>query len=285
VRSRLPMAFVCLLTMAANADAPVGATDMIAVPGGPFTMGADSGGQDDEHPAHTVTLPPFRLDRTEVTNGAYQRCVDAKVCRPHDSTSAKKNHFPDDETFRGPEQPVSSVSWDDAKAYCSWAGKRLPTEAEWEKAARSADGRKYPWGNTPPVAEFAVFGVQRTANVGTHPKGNGPYGHADLGGNVWEWVEDQYDPYAYRRNGADRGIPGSCDEILAAQNEIRQSGRQGFTGSNPIPTSCERVLRGGAFNYDGGGLRAANRVHHPGNFRMIMSGFRCAKDAADLPGR
>ena len=92
------------------------------------------------------------------------------------------------------------------------------------------------------------------------------------------WLEDLYDPYAYQRPGADRGIPGSCEEITAAQSELRRKGTQGYTGSNPIPTECERCLRGGAFNYDGPGLRSSNRVHHPSRFRLIMSGVRCAKD-------
>jgi formylglycine-generating enzyme required for sulfatase activity len=284
VKARAAIALAAMLVTAADAGVPQADAEMILVPAGPFTMGADTGGQDDEHPAHTVTLGSFWLDRTEITNAAYKRCVDARACRPHDPTSAKKNHFADDAPFRGPAQPVSSVSWDDAKAYCAWTGKRLPTEAEWEKAARATERRKYPWGDAPPDADLAVFGAPHTADVGTHPKGNGPYGHADLAGNVWEWVEDQYDPYAYRRAGADRGIPGSCDEIMAAQNDLRRGDRHGFTGSNPIPKECERVLRGGAFNYDGPGLRTTNRVHHPGRYRLVMSGFRCAKGASAQPG-
>jgi formylglycine-generating enzyme required for sulfatase activity len=116
--------------------------------------------------------------------------------------------------------------------------------------------------------------------VGTHPEGKGPYGHLDMAGNVWEWLEDIYDPYAYRRPQAERGIAGSCDEVMAAEDELRKKGQQGFTGTNPIPSECEHVLRGGAFNYDGPGLRSSNRVHHPGTFRLIMSGVRCAKSAA-----
>lgn len=266
---------------AGRADAgAAGATqDMLLVPGGSFTMGADHGGQEDEHPAHTVTIPSFWLDRTEVTNQAYELCVTAGVCRPHDPTSASLNHFGSDAPFRGPSQPISCVSWDDARTYCEHLGKRLPTEAEWEKAARGTDARRYPWGDTATTHELAVFETDRTADVGTHPDGAGPYGHLDLAGNVWEWVADIYDPYAYRRAGAAKGIGGTCEETLAALKELRDSGRRGFTGSNPIPIECERVLRGGAFNYDGNGLRSSNRVHHPGRFRLIMSGFRCAKDA------
>jgi formylglycine-generating enzyme required for sulfatase activity len=96
---------------------------------------------------------------------------------------------------------------------------------------------------------------------------------------VWEWAADEYDPYAYTRATASEGKPGTCDEIMAAQDELRKQGKQGFTGSNPIPTECEHVLRAGAFNYDADGLRSTNRVHHPGAFRLVMTGFRCAKDA------
>ena len=252
---------------------------MLLVPAGPFPMGADEGGQLDERPAHTVTLAAYFLDRTEVTNAAYGRCVDVKACRPHEPKSARLNHFGDDRPFRGPDQPISAVRWDDARAYCAWVGKRLPTEAEWEKAARGAEGRRFPWGAAFPTKERAVFASSRTQPVGSHPAGAGPYGHLDLAGNVWEWVEDAYDPYAYRRDGAERGAVGTCENALAAQDELRRHGMQGFTGSNPIPNECERVLRGGAFNYDAPGLRGSNRVHHPPRFQLIMSGFRCAKSA------
>lgn len=262
-------------------ECPEGA--MLYVPGGRFVMGSDHGGEQDERPAHEVTVSAFWLDRTEVSNRAYERCVAASACRPHDPTSARKNRLGEDVDFRGAAQPISSVSWDDATAYCQFVGKRLPREAEWEKAARGTDSRRFPWGETSPTPAMAVFETGRTANVGSHPQGAGPYGHLDLAGNVWEWVDDIYDPYAYRREGAPHGVPGSCPEVLAAQRELKAGGRQGFTGSNPIPNECERVLRGGAFNYGGAGLRASNRVHHPGRFRLIMSGFRCARDATPEP--
>ena len=242
-------------------------------------MGSDRGGQQDEHPAHAVDLAAFLLDRTEVTNGAYEECVAAGTCAPHDPKSARVNGFGDDAGFRAPDQPVNAISWDDARSYCAFRGKRLPREAEWEKAARGTDARTFPWGADAPTPDHAVFGVARTAAVGTHPDGAGPFGHLDLAGNVWEWTADIYDPYAYRRAHADRGEPGSCDEVLAAQDELRKTGQNGYTGSNPIPRECERVLRGGAFNYGGPGLRVTNRVHHPARFRLIMAGFRCAKDA------
>ena len=247
---------------------------MIVVPGGPFTMGTDSGGQGDEHPAHTVTLAPFFLDRTEVTNAQWDECVAAGVCHPK-SESVRSQH-PD---FNGPHQPVSGVSWDDARAYCAWRGKRLPREAEFEKAARDSDDRRFTWGNEQPTRDRTVFASGKPEDVGTHPAGRGPYGHDDLAGNVWEWMQDEYDPYAYRRPGAPTGTPGSCAEIMAAQDELRARGQQGFTGSNPIPTECEHSIRGGAYNYDAQGLRVTNRVHHPGRYRIPMLGVRCATDA------
>jgi formylglycine-generating enzyme required for sulfatase activity len=256
---------------------------MLGVPGGEFVMGADDLGEGDERPAHRVTVAPFLLDRTEVTNAAYSRCVDAGACRPHLAASAAKNRLGDDRRFRSPDQPITAVSQEDAATYCAWLGRRLPTEAEFERACRGADARRYPWGDGPPTPELAVFSGDVSAPVGSRPAGAGPYGHLDLAGNVWEWSADRYDPFAYTREGASRGVPGTCEEILAAQDLLRRRGARGFTGTNPIPTECEVSLRGGAFNYPAHGLRCSNRVHHPGHFRMVMSGLRCAMDWPDWP--
>ncbi len=259
---------------------------MAWVPGGTFTMGADEGGEEDEHPAHAVTLAGFWLDFTEVSVSAYAECVAAGRCRPYREDAARSFKAGADARFRGPRQPVSAVSWDDAKNYCEFRAKRLPREAEWERAARGDDGRRFPWGSeSPEPTKHGCFargtgspgGV--TCDVVSFPDGKGPYGHLGLGGNVWEWLVDFYDPYAYRRPGASQGEPGSCPEILKTQNELRAAGRQGFTGTNPIPAQCEHVLRGGAFNYPGPGLRTSNRVHHPGTWRMLVAGLRCARDA------
>jgi formylglycine-generating enzyme required for sulfatase activity len=252
------------------ARAPEG---MLWVPPGKFTMGAAHGGEEDERPAHQVTLAGFFLDRTPVTNDAYVACVKANACAGLGTRDSK---------YTPPLHPVNTATWDEAKAYCAWRGARLPREAEYERAMRGDDDRMYAWGNDPPTAERAAFGrplkTGSTDDVATHPAGRGPYGHEDLAGNVWEWMEDEYDPYAYRRATADRGVPGTCAQILQTQDELRSQGLQGFTGSNPIPHVCEHVLRGGAFNYDANGLRATNRVHHPAHFRLVMAGFRCAKD-------
>lgn len=256
--------------------------DMLPVPGGTFVMGADGEGEEDERPAHSVTLKGFLLDRTEVTNQAYLECVRASACKPYQPVAASFGG--EESAFRGAEQPAVGVSWFEAEAYCAFRGKRLPSEAEWERAARGDDGRRYAWGNqTPDPLNLACYGRNPKAKgatmpVGSYPKGEGPYGHLDLTGNVWEWTADVYDPYAYRRPRAAEGIPGSCDEVLATQDELRRAGKQGFTGKNPIPSTCERVLRGGAFNYRADGLRVSNRVHHPPEWHILVAGFRCARD-------
>ncbi len=239
-------------------------------------MGTDTGGEPDERPAHRVTLSAFWLDLTEVTNAAYARCVEAKVCRP----PSRRAWHP------GPHLPVTGVSWYDAAAYCAWRGARLPREAELERAVRGSDSRRYPWGDAEPTARLTVaLGAPAPAPVGQRPAGRGPYGHHDLAGNVWEWMADEYDPFAYRRPTAARGRPGSCPQILAALGQLRRQRRWGFTGSNPIPRTCEAVLRGGAYNYPAAGLRATNRVHHPKHWRMKVAGFRCARDASPPPDR
>lgn len=257
---------------------------MLGVPGGTFTMGLNhKRAIRDERTEHQVTVAPFLLDKTEVTNKAYMECVDAGVCRKPKRVDNSKTKFAQESEFRTPKRPVSSVSQQDAATYCKWKEKRLPREAEFERAARGSDNRMYAWGNEEPTGRHAVHLQNVTANVGSKPKGAGPYGHLDLAGNVWEWTSDHYDPHAYMRPTADRGIPADCSEIKRTQDMLRKEGLQGFTGSNPIPTDCEYVLRGGAFNYFPWGLRASNRVHHPGGWRMIMSGFRCARDWPDGP--
>jgi formylglycine-generating enzyme required for sulfatase activity len=258
----------------ADADAASAPPDMLLVRGGTFQMGSDRGGEGDERPAHAVTVRSFWLDRTEVTQAAYEECVAVKACAPADPEILATFGG----LFRGPRKPVVGVSWFSARDYCRWRDKRLPREAEFERAARGDDGRRFPWGDEPPTKERTVFATNNPEEVGTHPSGRGPYGHDDLAGNVWEWIEDDYDPFAYTRATASEGRPGTCAEILAAQDELRAKGKQGFTGTNPIPSECEKSIRGGAYNYPAAGLRSTNRIHHPARFKLRMTGVRCAKD-------
>jgi len=172
---------------------------MVYVPAGEFEMGSKDGSKDQE-PEHWVYLDAFWIDKTEVTNAQYQRCVMAGAC--------KESWYADDANSAGDAQPVVGVQHYMAKAYCEWVGARLPTEAEWEKAARGTDGRSYPWGNEKATCEYAVMkdgsgngcGEDKTWPVGNKPRGASPYGALDMAGNVWEWVADWYDDEYYTRS-------------------------------------------------------------------------------------
>ncbi len=165
---------------------------MVFVPAGSFTMGSDSGPVD-ESPARTVTLDAFWIDQTEVTNGKYARCLRSGSCNlPADNRSGSRGSYFDDPSFA--DFPVIKVSWNDASAYCKWAGGRLPSEAEWEKAARGTDGRAYPWGETLNNT-YANYGGKDTTRVASYESGKSPYGVYDMAGNVLEWVNDYYAIY------------------------------------------------------------------------------------------
>ena len=166
------------------------------VPAGAFLMGSrddDPQSWADETPRHKVTLDAYWIDRTEVTNVMYARCVQAGVCKaPKLSRSYTRESY-----FGNPQYenyPVIYVSWGAAYRYCQWAGRRLPTEAEWEKAARGTTGQRYPWGNQPPDATRGNGEEpgSDTAAVGSYPAGISPYGALDMTGNVWEWISDWY---------------------------------------------------------------------------------------------
>ena len=219
--ARLAMAIAVAVALPACPAArprgePACPAGMLRVPGGAFAMGSPDGvGDDDEHPRHAVTVSAFCLDRTEVTVAAYEACVAAGRCTaPHRERSPYCNH-PD----RG-DHPVNCVDWGQAVAYCRWLGRRLPSEAEWEYAARGSDGRLYPWGNEPPSAsrlnacgrECVAWGKRvlgrdwpamydaddgwaTTAPVGSFPAGASPFGALDMAGNVWEWTADWHGSY------------------------------------------------------------------------------------------
>jgi formylglycine-generating enzyme required for sulfatase activity len=272
-RAGVAVGLVALPLMAqprrATTPLPVAPTiDRVLVPAGAFAMGTDAGGEPDERPRHVVTLRAFRIDRVEVSREQYARCVRAGRC-----TEAWARPGWTDR-----RAPVTSVSWFMAGAYCRWAGGRLPTEPEWEKAARGTDERQYPWGNDRPTAARAVFGQRmnlgQPAPVGTHPTGASPYGALDLAGNVWESTASVYDPYGYRYPETEP----TCATALAAYADLQRRNLWAFTGAMGIPRACQRVLRGGAWNYRPDGLRVTNRVHHEADGRYPVSGFRCADD-------
>lgn len=190
-------------TIGSSQISPVDGMVMMYVPAGKFTMGWNKGKQD-EQPEHRVYLDAFWIDQTEVTVGQYHLCVDAGVCEHpqqgvhhlRDSSEMRRSYYDNEDYF---DYPVIFVNYSQAQIYCEWAGRRLPTEAEWEKAARGTDGRLYPWGNEEPNARLLNFdgNIGDTTPVGNYPEGASPYGALDMAGNVWEWVQDWYDPDYY----------------------------------------------------------------------------------------
>lgn len=222
---------------------------LVYIPAGPFLMGStadsDPEANEDEIPQRTVTLDAYWIDQTEVTVAQYGRCVAAGVCA--EVISARETT---QENF-----PAQGITWDEAQAYCQWVGRRLPTEAEWEKAARGENGRIYPWGNEPPDETLVNFDKQNggVAAVGSYPAGASPYGVLDMAGNVWEWTADWYDDSYYT--------------TAPAENP---------TGPEVMVQKL-RVLRGGDWTGAARTLRTANRFWgYPG--RNDFDGFRCAMD-------
>ena len=224
---------------------------MVYVPKGEFEMGSDDERFSGEQPVHTVGLDAFWIDQTEVTNEQYRRCVQARVCDPPVlSTSRTRDTYYGDRAYDN--YPVILVSWYDAEAYCEWAGARLPTDAEWEYAARGPEGRMYPWGNSEPDCDKANYYlcVGDTSAVGSYPDSASWCGAYDLAWNVMEWVADWHGAY--------------------------DSGRQ----MNPTgPASgVLRVVRGRSWYYASEQRVPDRNGFNPGVTGDI-SGFRCARSS------
>ena len=226
---------------------------MVYVPAGDFSMGSDNG-EADEQPVHTVFLDAFWIDQTEVTNAMFIKCLAAGICNIQNETgsSTRPSYFRNSEYD---DFPVVNVQFGNAEDYCRWAGARLPTEAEWEKAARGTDGRTYPWGNDSPTENLLNFNmiVKDTVAVGSYPLGASPYGALDMAGNVWEYVAGYYGATYYSES----------------------------PDSNPKgPASgAYRLIRGGAGNTYAGAVRASSRDTFTNAQEDNFIGFRCANDA------
>jgi len=220
---------------------------MMYVPAGEFTMGSDT--YDDEKPIHSVNLDAYYIDKFEVTNAKYAECVDAGVCdSPKQSASYTRTAYYSNPEFDN--YPVIYVSWDMAKTYCEWRGGRLPTEAEWEKAARGLDGRTYPWGEDISCDKLNYNNCKGdTTKVGSYAAGVSPYGLYDMAGNVWEWTSSLYKPYPYTTN----------------------DGREDSLSSN------SRALRGGSWVSGDDVVRSAVRYNLAPDYILNFIGFRCAR--------
>jgi len=225
------------------------AFDWVTIPAGEFLMGSDpkrdGNAYGDEQPQHRVYLAEYRMARVPVTNAQYKAFVDV-------TSHGAPQHWQHGQIPTGKgDHPVVYVSWYDAQAFCRWAGVRLPTEAEWEKAARGTDGRKYPWGDSAPDCSKAQYSAcgGTTVPVGSKPAGTSPYGAMDMAGNVWEWCQDWYDEDYYPRSP--------------------QHDPQG------PDSGSYRVGRGGSWLDDEWFVRAAVRGGGDPGYRFVDVGFRC----------
>ena len=261
----LPQSLAGTAATGAPATSSSGATDeteLVLIPAGEFTMGHNS--SYDTLPVRKMNLPAFYIDKYEVTNKRYKRFLDAtgyKVPRSYQESADaayiwdwQKRMYPEEKG----DDPVVLVSWDDAKAFCAWAGKRIPTEAEWEKAARGPKGKPYPWGNdwANGKANTSESGRKQTAPVGTFKEDvskHGEDGVYDLAGNVSEWVEEWFAPY-----------PGNPMTSYEERNKYR-------------------VLRGGSWDYAHSIANGYHRQYALPQSQMTAIGFRCVK-AADGAG-
>ena len=228
---------------------PLTERSMALVPAGEFIMGSETG-DPDEQPVHRVYLDAFSMDRYQVSVGQYAKFLEStSQAAPSDWSIMNKS--------RHQNRPVVNVDWADADAYCTWAGKRLPTEAEWEKAARGTDGRIYPWGNELPTGFHANMRKEKWSDhwvlspVGMYEEGKSPYGIYDMSGNVWEWVSDWYD-----------------------QDYYTSSPSKNPTG--PLKGQS-KVIRGGSWGSGSKDLRAPDRESHLPSTQGMGTGFRCAK--------
>ena len=252
IQQRVLIATLTLFSGAAAAAYAADTDEMVLIPFGEFTMGASLEGDDD---AHQVVLGSFHIDKYEVSNERYKRFVDA--------TGHAPSAYSDDRRFNLPNQPVVGVNWNDAKAFCEWDGKRLPTEAEWEKAAKGPAETIYPWGDTFDAANVNCCNTNSAPlPVDSHPAGASGYGVYNMAGNAYEWVQDWYDHNYYK----------TAKTVLNPQGPKK--------GYNWGALGEMKVIRGGSWFAPAGSQTTTHRFWNQpeNNSYGIGLGFRCAKD-------
>jgi formylglycine-generating enzyme required for sulfatase activity len=247
---------------------------MVTIPAGKFIMGTNferADGQD--HPRHELRLSAYKIDKYPVTNAQYARFVAATSYRP--PSSWKNGKIPDGELL----YPVTLVDWYDAKAYAKWAGKRLPTEAEYEKAGRGVDGRNWPWGNKMDPARLNTYYNNGSAtSVTAYPNGASPYGIMDLSGNVDEWTSDDFLPYPGSDAPADL-FQGKIGRATTAED-------QALKVVDLVPIQVRyKVLRGGSWKSDPFSTALYHRNFAFPNYASDFFGFRCAQDIKEQRGK
>ncbi len=248
-----------------SVDEPIACTDgRCSVPVGTAWRGAADPEHPERCPLQQVDLSGFAIGQTEVTVDQWAACVAAGACDPQPTECAPSTSDPD-----GDALPVVCVDWSQADGYCAWAGGRLPTEAEWEKAARGSEAAAWPWGELSPTCNLANFRFVSSycegsiVAVGSRSFGASPYGLDDVAGNAWEWVADWYDAEAYRHSDTtDPGSPEQCHPHVG----------------DPATTCTDRVIRGGAWNTTEDTIRPAARSFAAPDTQDVNIGFRCAWD-------
>jgi len=264
---------------------PRDGSPMVLVPAGPFLMGLpenDLLAEDHEKPQRTVEMPAFWIDVYPVTNARFARFLGAGGYDEHrwwlaegwewkQRTRARSPNMWGEAGWDAPEQPVAGVSWYEADAYARWAGRRLPTDAEWEKAARGTDGRRYPWGDDwpgPALANFNLY-VGRTSPVGLYPAGVSPYGCHDMAGNVNNWCADWYWPDFGRFCVGQNKLcnPWLDDRLRLALRLAQITDKVDRGGGYATARACQEVLG------------CTRKVYSPPETREAWNGFRTAMDA------
>ncbi|MDQ6998789.1 MAG: formylglycine-generating enzyme family protein [Mariprofundus sp.] len=240
-----------------SADVKAELDQMIFVAAGSFEMGTNAARSNEtDQPAHLVDVPAFWIDKFPVTQAQYAHFVVAKHYRA--PLNWEKGKIPTGLE----EHPVTLVSWYNARDYCAWAGKRLPQEAEWEKAARGTEANRWPWGNKMDVSRLnTYYSIGHTTPVRQYEHGSSPYGAMDMAGNVTEWVFDEFKPY----------------KVLKGQHVSFQPLKDQFTGtgSEDVERTTNRVMRGGSWKSDPFSTESYHRNYSLPNMASDFYGFRC----------